>query len=717
MALPDYACLMRLGEYFAAGYFEQPDASPMRRWSLAARRRFENRALPAYGGEWLYPSGPVTGVDVKENQIVAPSYSYTWAYNHEALTAALTTADGTERDTLEALDQALSSLAEQSRVWSSPHTVGGWGYTHSIPNYGRVLREGLDTYAARVTAGLQRAEQSGDAGRVDFYLGLSDVVEGIRSWHRRIVATLENWQGETAEVARRRGRLLEALWHVPFKPARSFYEALVAYNLVFYMDDCDNPGRIDRELFPFYEVDIASVELTRDHARDLLRAFTDNVAANDAWSSAIGGSLAGGKPAYNEVTTLCLEAVHHRHRPSYELGVRVDMPDVIWDAALDAVATGCGQPAFYNDWAYIQSLMAADLGVTAEDVVLWNGGGCTETIIHGCSNVGSLDAGIHLPLILEKTLQDHLPTLLCFDDLLDAFKADVDSVIADIVEGVNRLQQSKAQLRPQPMRSLLIDDCIDRGEEFNAGGARYNWSVVNVAGIANVVDSMQAIKETVFDQKTISGADLLAVLARDFAGHDALRQRLRRCARFGNDVPEVDGLAAGIAQHVFDAFRGRAPWRGGHFLPSTIMFTTYAAEGAKVGATPDGRRAGEPLADSIGPVTGRDRSGPTAMLRSVTRLPLHLATGTPVLNMRFSGRIFTSQEGRRAIRDLITTYFEMGGMQIQLTVVDREVLEDALQHPELHEDLIVRVGGFSAYFNSLSPALQQAILERTEHTL
>lgn len=717
MSLPDVKSLIRLGEYFAAGYFEQPDASPMRRWSLAVRRRFEHRALPTYEGELLYPSGPSTWANLRENRFVVPSYSFTWSYNRETLTAALETAEGDERDALEALDQAMSDLTERSRVWSSPHTVGGWGYTHSIPNYGRVLREGLDTHGVRVAAGLQRAQQSGDARRVDFYLGLSDVLAGIRSWHRRIVTYLENWQNDTSEAMRCCGRLLETLWQVPFKPARSFYEALVAYNLVFYMDDCDNPGRIDRELFPYYQQNIATGGLVRDQARSLLRAFTDNVAANNAWSAAIGGSLTDRAPAYNEVTRLCLEAVHNRHRPSYELGVRADMPDAIWDAALDAVSTGCGQPAFYNDEAYIQSLMAADLGVAAEDVVLWNGGGCTETMIHGCSNVGSLDAGIHLPLILEKTFQKHLSTIACFDDLLEAFKDDLDKVIADIVEGVNRLQQSKAMMRPQPMRSLLIDDCIDRGDEFNAGGARYNWSVINVAGIANVVDSLVAVQEVVFDQQIISGVVLLAILDRDFAGHDALRQRLRRCARFGNDLPEVDALAAEIAQYVFDAFRECVPWRGGHFLPSCIMFTTYAAEGTKVGATPDGRRAGEPLADSIGPVTGRDRNGPTAMLRSVTRLPLHLATGTPVLNMRFARGMFTSQEGRRAIRDLITTYFEMGGMQIQLTVVDREVLEEAMVHPELHEDLIVRVGGFSAYFNSLSPALQQAILERTEHTL
>jgi formate C-acetyltransferase len=350
-------------------------------------------------------------------------------------------------------------------------------------------------------------------------------------------------------------------------------------------------------------------------------------------------------------------------------------------------------------------------------VVLWNGGGCTETMVHGCSNVGSLDAGIHLPLVLERTLQQRLSTAPSFDGLLDAFKVDLDAVIAEITAGVSRLQQAKAAWAPQPMRSLLIDDCIDRGVEFNAGGARYNWSVVNVAGLANVVDSLAAVREVVFDQQILTGEALLEILAQDFAGHDAIHHRLKSCPRYGNDRPEVDALAAEIARHVFAAFRRRMPWRGGRFLPSCIMFTTYAAAGARVGATPDGRRAGEPLADSIGPVTGRDRNGPTAMLKSVARLPLHLATGTPVLNIRFGKALFASPEGREAVRNLINTYFGMGGMQIQLSVVDREVLEDALVHPERHQDLIVRVGGYSAYFNSLSLALKQAIVERTEHTL
>jgi len=717
MPEPDSELLHALGEHFAAGYFELPGASPVRRWSRAVRRRFEHRPAPAYEGTALTPSGPRAAFDDSVNRIVAPTYSFTWMMNRGKLEAARLREQGAARKTLEDLDAAMAELNAARDVWDSPHTVGGRGYTHSIPNYGRVLREGLDTYGLRVSAKLADARSIGDAGKVDFYLGLQDAIAGIRAWHQRIVDELARWPADSDEGARHRDALLAALWQVPFKPARSFYEALVAYNFVFYLDDCDNPGRLDRELEPTYQRDLRDGRVTPDSARTLLRAFAVNVAANEAWSAAIGGSLADGSPAYGEVTTLCLEAVHGLHRPSYELGVRADMPDRVWDVALDAVATGCGQPAFYNDPAYVEGLGDPRLGVRPEDAVWWNGGGCTETMVHGCSNVGSLDAGINLLLILEGTLTRSLPDAQTFEGLLTAYYRDVTAVVEDIADGVSRLQRAKAEVAPQPMRSLLIDDCIDRGVEFNAGGARYNWSVVNVAGLANVADALAAVREVVFEAQEVTETVLLDALRTDFAGSERLRQRLRACPRYGNDQPVVDELAAAIATHVFGAFDAHTPWRGGAFLPSCIMFTTYAAVGEHVGATPDGRHAGEPLADSIGPVTGRDRQGPTAMLRSVTRLPLASALGTPVLNMRFARTLFDEPESRQAIRDLIETYFDLGGLQIQLSVVDREVLEDAMVHPERHEDLIVRVGGFSAYFNSLTPALKQAILERTEHVL
>ena len=708
--------LSQLGEFLAAGYCEMPDASPMARWSRAVRRRFEHRTFEDYDGGLFYPCGSPPAME-QGNRIVQPSYSFTWIYSRSALDAALERATPDVRDTLVALGDEIEALQARLSVWTSPHTVGGHGYTHSIPNYGRVIREGLDSYERRIQAGLDAARERGEADKTDFFSALLDVLTGIRTWHRRVLSYLEKWVPSTEAEALRHDRLLSALRQVPFCPARTFYEAIVAYNWVFYMDDCDNPGRLDRELALYYAHDLEQGLIRRSEAWALLRAFTDNVCANGGYSAAIGGSTADGEPAYNDLTVLCLEAVHQRYRPSYELGVREDMPDEVWDAALDAIGTGCGQPALYNEQGYLDGLRAAGLGIRPEDLLWWNGGGCTETMIHGCSNVGSLDAGIHLPLILEDTLRDWLARVSIFEELVERFKEDVSDAVREITSGISRMQQAKGELRPQPMRSLLVDDCIERGIEFNAGGARYNWSVVNVAGLTNVVDSLAAVREVVFDRTEKSGGELLEVLERNFEGDEAFRQRLAQCPRFGNDQPAVDDLAADLAGFVFGEFGRYTPFRGGRFLPSCIMFTTYAEQGSKVGATPDGRLAGEPLADSIGPIAGRDRRGPTAMLKSVASLPLDLAIGTPVLNVRFSKSLFQSVAGRQGVRDLIESYFGLGGMQIQVTVVDRAILEDAIVHPERHGDLIIRVGGFSAYFTSLSWDLQRTVLERVEHTV
>ena len=397
--------------------------------------------------------------------------------------------------------------------------------------------------------------------------------------------------------------------------------------------------------------------------------------------------------------------------------MRPDMPDRIWDLAWDALASGNGQPAFYNEAGYLSALRAAGLGIREEDLSLWNGGGCTETMLHGCSNVGSLDAGFNLPLVLEQTLERVLAEEPeSFAQVLAAYKTDLSAAIRTAANELNAYHAARARHRPQPVRSLLMDDCIERGLEFNAGGARYNWSVVNVAGLANVANSLEALGAVVFESQEASPAALLAALRRDFAGSELLRQRLLRCARFGNDIASVDGLAVELADFVHREILAQPCRRGGKFLPAHIQFETYAAAGSQVGATPDGRHARQPLADSAGPVQGCDRRGPTAMLKSVASLPLHLAAGTPVLNMRFSRKTL-SGEGRRRVRALIETYFKMGGMQLQISLLDRTELEDALAHPEQHENLIVRIGGYSTYFNRLSPELKQEVLKRTEYVV
>ncbi|HIE28655.1 TPA: hypothetical protein EYP66_15355 [Candidatus Poribacteria bacterium] len=715
--------LSNLHEFFASGYFEEPDASPMLRWSRAVRRRFENRKMMPYNGELLYPCGStyIGG----ENRIVASSYSFTYSYNEGALMDMLADATEDEREALLKLQTSMRDLGEKLNVIKTPHTVGGRGYTHSIPNYGRVVREGLAEHARRIAENLAMAQQRRDRERIEFYVGLQDVLAGIECWHQNILEFLRTTTTDNPARSnqrlrlmvgeRRRKRLVAAYEQVPFQPARDFFEALVAYNFVYYLDDCDNPGRVDLELFPYYERDLEAKHITHDEAVDLIHCLWENTDANSGWSAGIGGTAPTGEPAYNDLTVACLEAAHKIRRPNLQLHVRRDMPQEVWDAALDAIATGCGLPALYNEEEYLRSLREAHLGIREEDLGWHNGGGCTETMIHGRSNVGSLDAGINLPLILVQTFQERLPTAQSFDELVAAYKEDVADVILEIADDVNTDQEIKARLRPQPMRSLLIDDCIDNGREFNAGGARYNWSVVNVAGLANTIDSLAAVREIVFEKQEKTGAELLEILMKNYTDEERFRQRISHCPRFGNDDKRADEIARDISDFVFREFLHYAPWRGGKFLASCLMFVTYADAGEPVAATPDGRLAGEPLADSAGPYQGRDRNGPTAMLKSVAAIPHYLAPGTLVVNARFTKNFFNTDEGRAKMKDLVRTYFDLGGMQLQINVIDQEVLRDAIAHPEKYEDLIIRVGGYSEYFNRLSPALKQTVLERTEH--
>ena len=715
MPQPEPEVLKSLHEFFAAGYLEEPDASPMRRWSRAVRRRFENRPAPPYEGQLLYPSGPIYSPG--QNQILGPSYSFTWGYNDGALQQRLDGADDSMRETLLAFQQEMRELGSRLNMIHSPHTVGGRGYTHSVPNYGRVLTEGLDGYWERIGKHLALASEQGDESQVSFYLGLQDVLAGIAVWHKRLVEHLRHVPAMDPVADQRRERLVAALGRVPFLPARDFFEAIVAYNLVYYLDDCDNPGRVDQVLWPYYERDRAEGRVNPDETVALFRNLWENCDVNSGWSTGIGGTTSEGSTAYNELTVLCLEAAHKIRRPNLQLHVRRDMPQDVWDAALDTIATGCGIPALYNEEEFLRALQETHLGIRKADLGWHNGGGCTETMIHGLSNVGSLDAGINLPLILVGTLNEALPAANSFEQLVSAYKQDVARTVREITDQVSADQEAKAQWRPQPMRSLLMDDCIENGVEFNAGGARYNWSVINVAGLANVIDSLAAIRDLVFDKQERTGNEILQALQQNYEGDDNLLSRLSQCPRFGNDDSIADEIAEDIATFVFQEFLRYAPWRGGKFLASCLMFVTYAAAGSPVAATPDGRRSGEPIADSAGPHQGRDKRGPTAMLKSVAKIPHHLAAGTLVVNARFTRDFFTMPEGREKIKQLVRTYFDLGGMQIQINVVDQAILQDAIDHPEQYEDLIVRVGGYSEYFNRLSPELKRTVLERTEHEL
>jgi pyruvate-formate lyase len=707
------AGLCAAGEHIAAGFLELPEADPLTRMARALRRQLERAAPPAWQGSPLYPCGRFDWY--AQNQAVTFRYSHSLFVNQEELRRRVQPG-APHAEVYEGLRAQLGDYPMVGQGIDPDVALGGANYTHSILNYGRIVRDGLDAYAQRVARGLQRAEARGDAEQRAFYAALADLLAGIECTLRRSLEALLAARPEEHAAQAVWARLVEALHRVPRQPARDFYEALVAVNWMYYLDGCDSLGRFDQDLGALYEDDVRAGRLSEEQGASLVAALWDNVDANGGWNVAIGGNTAEGGTACNLLTGACLRAAKGRRRPNLALRLSAETPAEIWDVALDALASGCGIPALYHEELYLRAIRAAHLNIAPQDLPRYAFGGCTELMVHGCSNVGSLDGGLNLPLILAHTLREHLDQARGFETLWQAFEEHVHDTIARMVRQVNRAQELHARYQPQPIRTLFIDDCVDAGVEYNAGGARYNWSVLNVGGLGNVADSLAALRAELHRGGPLAAQELRAALESDFSGYEALRQRLLRYPKYGNDDPSVDELAQRVATLVFEELRRYAPWRGGRFVPSCLMFATYARAGEPVMATPDGRHAAEPIADSIGAVQGRDRHGPTALLRSTASIPQHLAPGTLVTNLRLAPSMF-AETNRAKIKDLVRTYFALGGMQLQITVVDQDTLRRALADPERYGDLIVRIGGYSEYWRNLSPALRQTVYERTEHAL
>jgi formate C-acetyltransferase len=423
----------------------------------------------------------------------------------------------------------------------------------------------------------------------------------------------------------------------------------------------------------------------------------------------------GGKGQVNELTYVILESVKGLRRPNLALRVPEDADDRLWDAAFASLVTGNGIPALYNDSLYVKALRDYGLGISEADLRQISYGGCTETMIQGCSNVGSLADTLHMLISLEKVVYQWLDRARTFEEFFGHYLDELEAYIEQVCDTVNLSNEIKAKLYPQMIRTLLVDDCVDRGREFYRGGARYNWEVIGLEGFSNVVDSLYAIKTIIYERGEITGLRFQQILRSNFAGFEELLGMIRKLPKYGQGHGEVDRLAKDVSEYTFDRFQKRAAWRGGKFLPACLMFTTYADRGKLVGATPDGRLAQEPLGDSFGAYQGRDKKGPTALLNSVTSFAHVKAPGTLVVNARFGREMLAEPALRRKVQSLLEAYFARGGMQIQITVVDQKVLREAMEHPEGHENLIIRIGGFSVYFNDLSLELKQSILERSIH--
>ncbi len=648
---------LSLGEYGAAGMFEDTNRSLFYRKALGLRRYYENCELAQYNGELLYPSGVLP-----RKMDIYPDYFFGMQIDYEAVS----------NKNKDIADKFMSDFCKYTSSVSPEHWVGGNMYTHSIPNYERIIKEGMLSY-------IERINKINDEDMKD---GLIHLIEGIKTYLDRCINYLEAVEAEQ--------KLIRALKKVPLYPAEDIYEAVVAWNFIMYLDNCDNLGCIASGLAPYFK---------GENIIDLLNNLYDNLDKNDGYSMALGADD-------SPLTIQCLEASKGKRRPMIELLVDETTPDEVWDKAFEVVKSGNGQPAFYNKAIIMHGLKEKIPFISDTDIKKFCGGGCTEAMIAGLSNVGSLDAGINLLLVLENTIYTELNSSQTFEEFYDHYIDDVKKVVDEICTQISASQVERAKYTPLPMRTLLVDDCIDNGLDFNNGGARYKWSIINFAGLINVIDSMLVIKDYIFSSKKYNPDDFINNLKNNDSVFLSETRKHPLC--FGCNNEAADEFSRKISSDIFSMLDDKKPAIGEAFLPASIQFRSQVDAGKQIGATPDGREKGAPLCDSLGAIFGKDTEGPTALLNSVTSLDLKKALGIPVLNFNINPDFKNP-----ILKGLIQGYMDLGGVQMQITCTSVRILQEAYKNPDLHRNLIVRVGGYSERFCNLSDELKRMIINRT----
>jgi formate C-acetyltransferase len=548
-------------------------------------------------------------------------------------------------------------------------------------------------------------------------------------------------------------RIAAVCSRVPAHAPRDFWEALQCYwfvhlGVITELNPWDsfNPGRLDQHLHPFYRKGIEDGSLTKETAKELLQLFwikfnnqpappkvgvtaEESNTYNDFALINTGGVKSDGSDAVNELSYLILDVVEEMRlpQPSSMVQISKKSPDNFLKRALKIVKTGFGQPSVFNTDVIIQELLRQ--GKTIEDARDGGASGCVETGAFG-KECYILTGYFNMVKVLEITLNNGLdprtgkkigletgnPVKFCsFDELFDAFRKQLNHFVDIKIKGNNIVERLYAEHLPVPFLSLLIDDCISKGKDYNDGGARYNTNYIQGVGLGTITDSLAAINYQVFDKRQVTLKELLMALKADFEGCESLRQRLlNRTPKYGNDDDCADDVMSAIFETYYRAIDGRPNTKGGTYRINLLPTTVHVYFGKVVGATPDGRKACEPLSEGVSPVQGADRKGPTAVVKSVSKID-HARTGGTLLNQKFAPELLADEQGLEKLAHLIRTYFKLDGHHMQFNVVNADTLRDAQKHPEKHRDLMVRVAGYSDYFVDLSPELQNEIIKRTEH--
>ncbi len=628
--------------------------------------------------------------------------------------------------------------------------AGGIG--HMLINHQRVLERGLLAIAEEART---RGQAADDDGRRALFEAMAIAARAVIAWANRYADEAERLANAGAANRAELLAIAEACRRVPAHPARTFREALQAILFVHYATQIESfesaisLGRVDQFLYPWYRADVDAGRLSREEALELLGCFYlklsqsiplfDSVVTlafsglTNFANTVIGGMDARGADVTNELSCLMLEAMNRVRSPQPNFGVRLHKgsPPAFRAAVMQAAADGIGNLQLFNDEAIIAAL--ANRGIPLEDARAYGIIGCVEPAVPNKSFTSSDAALFNLPLCLELALNDGRGRVLTeqlgpatgdprgfgsIEAVIEAYRAQVEHLVGQMVEGLEGLARGHAERRPVPLASSLTDDCLERGLDLTAGGARYNFTGVQGVGTATVGDSLAAIDRLVFRDKRITMDDLLAALDTDFAGQEPLRQTLlNKAPKYGNDDDDADRFARLAAEIYCRAVEKHPNFRGGWYSPGMYSVTTHVVFGLMLGATPDGRHARQPLSQGISPANGRDAKGPTAALKSAAKLDHTLVSNGLALNQMLSLGAAARERAADVLGGLAGAYFALGGQHLQWNLVDRATLIAAQQDPEAYRGLIVRVSGYSALFADLSRVVQDDLINRTEHAV
>lgn len=626
------------------------------------------------------------------------------------------------------------------------------GFGHMIVDYEKVLRSGLLGVIAEAERGLADARRETDTEGEAFLESVLITCRGVIQWAERYADLADELAASEYrdDPGRRRelGEIARICRRVPGLPAQSFHEALQSFwfvHLALHIEQFGwsiSAGRFDQYMYPYARESLSADGHERAEAWELLLSlwvkFMENVGTEVKrtvfQNLTLGGSDENGNDESNELSHLCLDATAALRmvQPALSLRWHRNIDADFWRHGLDLIALGTGMPAVFSDEVIVPALVAH--GVEPEDAVGYGIVGCVEASIPGKEQGATAGGHLNVAKALELALNDgrSLTTgrqigprtgtpasLSSFDAVWNAYEQQVRYLASIDVLAATLAGEEQKRSGYYPLESALLDDCIARRRDLVFGSTRYNLPGVAIYGPSNAYDALHAIRRLVFEQEVVSLEQLAHALVTDFDGAEALRLMLANHEeRFGNGGEAVDALSNEVnavhARFLWDHTDGR----GGRFTCGVWPVEGHVGAGAKTGAGADGRHAGAPLVDGVGACQGADRNGPTSLVTSVSRLNNrdHWTAGN-TFNIKFSPSTVAGESGMGAMSALLTTFFRLGGQQVQVNVVDADTLRRAQERPGEYEDLLVRVAGFSANFTTLAKATQDEIISRTEQAV